>query len=80
MKSLLLLRPPINDDVLIRPCCIILKGVTIGVRSVIAAGRVVSKSIPADCIVDRNSAKMVRYRYDKETIEFLLKMKWWNIR
>lgn len=50
----------IEDDVLIGTRCIILKGVTIGARSVIAAGSVVVKSIPADCIAGGNPAKVIR--------------------
>lgn len=39
-----------EDDVLIGARCIILKGVTVGARSIIAAGSIVIKSIPSDCI------------------------------
>ena len=38
----------IEDDVWVGAHCIILKGVTIGARSIIGAGSVVTKSIPAD--------------------------------
>lgn len=50
----------IEDNVLIGTRCIILKGVTIGARSVIAAGSVVTKNIPADCIAGGNPAKVIR--------------------
>lgn len=40
--------------------CIVLKGVEIGERSVIAAGSVVAKSIPADEIWGGNPAKFIR--------------------
>lgn len=50
----------IEDDVLIGTRCIILKGVTIGARSIIAAGSVVTKSIPADCIAGGNPAKVIK--------------------
>lgn len=50
----------IEDDVLIGTRCIILKGVKIGARSIIAAGSVVSKSIPSDCIAAGNPAVVVR--------------------
>ena len=50
----------IEDDVMIGTRCIILKGVTIGARSVIAAGSIVTKSIPADCIAGGNPAKMIK--------------------
>lgn len=51
----------VEDDVLIGTRCIILKGVTIGARSVIAAGSVVTKSIPADCIAGGNPCRVIRY-------------------
>lgn len=53
---------PINieDDVLIGTRCIILKGVTIGARSIIGSGSVVTKSIPSDCIAAGNPCKIIR--------------------
>lgn len=50
----------IGDDVFIGTCSIILKGVTIGDRSIIAAGSVVSRSIPSDEIWGGNPAKLIR--------------------
>ena len=51
----------IEDDVLIGTRCIILKGVTIGARSIIGSGSVVTKSIPSDCIAAGNPAKVIKY-------------------
>lgn len=50
----------IEDDVFIGTNCIIGKGVTIGARSIIAAGSVVVKSIPSDEIWGGNPAKFIR--------------------
>lgn len=50
----------IEDDVLIGTRSIILKGVTIGARSIIGAGSVVTKSIPADCIAAGNPCKVIK--------------------
>lgn len=50
----------IGNDVFIGAGCYILKGVTIGDRSIIAAGTVVTKSIPADEIWGGNPAKFIR--------------------
>lgn len=50
----------IEDDVLIGTKCIILKGVTIGARSIIAAGSVVSKSISSDCIAAGNPCRVIK--------------------
>lgn len=52
----------IDDDVLIGARCIILKGVSIGARSIIAAGSVVTKSIPADCIAGGNPARVIKQK------------------
>ncbi|HIS10399.1 MAG TPA: acyltransferase, partial [Candidatus Avibacteroides excrementipullorum] len=41
--------------------CLILKGVTIGARSIIAAGSVVTKNIPSDCIAAGNPAKVIKH-------------------
>lgn len=50
----------IGDDVWIGARCQILKGVHIGARSIIAAGSVVTKDIPADCIAGGNPCKILR--------------------
>jgi len=50
----------IEDDVLIGTRCIVLKGVTIGARSVIGSGSIVTKSIPADCIAVGNPCKVIK--------------------
>jgi len=51
----------IGSDVLIGTRCIILKGVTIGDRSIIGSGSVVTKSIPNDCIAAGNPCKVIKY-------------------
>lgn len=50
----------IEDDVWIGARCMILKGVHIGARSIIAAGSVVSKDIPSDCVAGGSPCKVIR--------------------
>lgn len=50
----------IEDDVFIGAGCYILKGVTIGARSVVAAGSVVVKDVPADEVWGGNPAKFIK--------------------
>ena len=50
----------IGDDVWIGTGAVILKGVTIGDRAVIAARSVVTADVPCDVIVAGNPAKLIR--------------------
>lgn len=50
----------ICDDVFIGTGCIIEKGVTIGARSIIAAGSVVVKDVPPDCIAGGNPCRIIK--------------------
>lgn len=50
----------IEDDVLVGTRCIILKGVTIGARSIIGSGSIVTKSIPSDCIAAGNPCHIIK--------------------
>lgn len=51
----------IEDDVLVGARCVILKGVTIGARTIIGSGSIVTKSIPSDCIAAGNPCKVIKY-------------------
>ncbi len=69
----------IAADVLISANVIVLKGVKIGVGAVVGAGAVVAKDVPPYAIVAGVPAKIIRYRFDEETIKRLLKSEWWNM-
>ncbi len=51
----------IGDDVWVGFHAIILKGVTIGDRAIVAAGAVVVKDVPADCVAAGNPARVVKH-------------------
>jgi maltose O-acetyltransferase len=51
----------IGNNVWLGSRVMVLKGVTIGDNSVIAAASVVTKSIPANCIAAGNPAKVIRF-------------------
>lgn len=50
----------IEDDVFIGMNCLVMKGVTIGKGSVVGAGSVLTRSIPAGVIAAGNPARMIR--------------------
>ena len=51
----------IEDNVWIGAGCILLPGVTIGENSVIGAGSIVNRPIPANCVAVGNPCRVVRY-------------------
>jgi virginiamycin A acetyltransferase len=68
----------IGNDVWIGMNSLILSGVTIGDGAVIGACSVVTKNVDPYTIVAGNPAKVIRKRFDQETIDKLLEIKWWN--
>lgn len=68
----------IGNDVWIGYEAVIMAGVTIGDGAIIGTGAVVTKDIPPYTIVGGIPAKPIRKRFKQETIDILLKIKWWN--
>ena len=68
----------IGNDVWIGYEAVIMAGVHIGDGAIIAARAVVTKDVPPYTIVGGTPAKEIRKRFDTETIEHLLKLKWWD--
>jgi len=69
----------IGNDVWLADNVFVKGGVTIGDGAVCAAGAVVVKDVPPYAIVGGVPAKIIKYRFDEETIDKLLKLKWWDL-
>lgn len=57
----------------------ILPGVKIGNGAIIGYNSVVSKDIPSYAIAVGNPCKIIKYRFNKQTIKQLEKLKWWDL-
>lgn len=68
----------VGNDVWIGQNVTVLPGVHVGDGAIIGANSVVSKNVPPYCIVGGNPIKIIRQRFDDETVEFLLDLKWWD--
>lgn len=68
----------IGNDVWIGRGAFILSGVKISDGAVIGAKTVVTRDVPPYAIVAGNPAKVLKKRFDDETIQRLLNLKWWE--
>ena len=68
----------IGNDVWIGANVTIMSGITIGDGAVIANSSHVIKNVEPYSLVGGNPAKLIRYRFTKEQIDKLLKIKWWD--
>lgn len=68
----------IGNDVWIGCKTTVLSGAVIGDGAVIGAGSLVRGKIPPYAIAAGNPARVIKYRFDEESIERLLKIQWWN--
>ena len=68
----------IGNDVWLGANVIVIDGVNISDGAIVAAGSVVTKDIPPYAIVGGVPAKIIRYRFEKNEIEKLLKLEWWD--
>lgn len=67
----------IQNDVWIGYGVTVLGGVTIHNGAVIAANSTVTKDVPPYAIVAGSPARVIKYRFDPETIEQLQRIQWW---
>ena len=68
----------IANDVWIGANVTIMDGINIADGVIVAAGSVVTKNIPPYAIVGGVPAKILKYRFNEHSINFLLEFKWWN--
>lgn len=68
----------IGNDCWIGQRAVICGGIKINDGAIVYAGAVVTKDVPPYAIVGGVPAKILGYRYDSETIEFMLIHKWWD--
>ena len=68
----------IGNDVWIGDGVTILGPARIGDGAVIAAGALVNKDVPPYAVVGGVPAKIIKYRFDEETIDRLISLQWWN--
>lgn len=68
----------IKNDVWVGAGAVILSGVTIGNGAIISANSTVTKDVPDFAIVGGNPIKIIKYRFDKEIIDKLNEIEWWN--
>ena len=70
----------VEDDVWIGAKVTVLGGVTIGRSAIVAAGAVVTKDVESYSIVGGVPAKLIRYRFDEETIREASKLNFQNLK
>ena len=68
----------IGSGVLLSRGATVLSGVKIGNGAVIGTQTIVTKDVPAFAIVAGNPARVIRYRFDEETIKRLEEIRWWD--
>jgi acetyltransferase-like isoleucine patch superfamily enzyme len=69
----------IGNDVWIGTHVTIMSGVTIGDGATIANNSVITKDVEPYTVVGGNPAKFIKKRFDDETVNQLLELKWWEL-
>ncbi len=71
-------RTSIGHDVWIGQGVVVMPNIGINSGAIIGAHSVVTKDVPPFAIVAGNPAKVIRYRFDDETIQKLMSIAWWD--
>ena len=68
----------VGNDVWIGRDSLIMAGVTIGDGAVVGARSLVNKDVPPYAIVGGSPARIIKYRFDEQTVAQLLALRWWD--
>jgi virginiamycin A acetyltransferase len=68
----------IGNDVWFGNSVTIMHGIKIGHGAIIGTNSLVTKDVEPYSIIGGNPAKLIRKRFDDETIDFLLQLAWWD--
>lgn len=68
----------LEHDIWVGRDATLMPGVRVGAGAIIAACAVVTKDVPPYAIVAGNPARVVRQRFDEETVAALLDIAWWE--
>ncbi|HEY9052783.1 MAG TPA: Vat family streptogramin A O-acetyltransferase [Gammaproteobacteria bacterium] len=68
----------IGNDVWIGYEATIMPGIKVGDGAIIASKAVVTKDVPPYSVVGGNPAKIIKQRFDQNSINKLLEIAWWN--
>lgn len=77
-KQLTKLPCSIGHDVWIGAGSIIRRGISVGIGAVVGANSFVNKDVPPFAIVAGSPARLIGYRFDKKTIDMIMRSGWWN--
>ena len=69
----------VGNDVWIGYNSVIMPGVHIGDGAIIGTRSVVTKDVPPYTVVAGDPARPIRKRFDDDTIEKLMALKWWDL-
>lgn len=68
----------IENDVWIGDNALLFPNITIHTGAIIGAGALVNKDVPPYAVVAGVPARIIKFRFDEQTIKTLLKSKWWE--
>jgi acetyltransferase-like isoleucine patch superfamily enzyme len=71
-------RTVVGHDVWIGQNAMVMDGVTVATGAIVAAGAVVTKNVPEYSIVAGVPAKVIRYRFDENVRDGIIKTRWWD--